>query len=425
MAISMGDALSNSFSIPEQDYVHCLCHPEYCVLDFSGSQDSSNNDSLSSEFPVYDDVSFQELFDQLCLTSREPYEIVSYEGRVALIIVYTLTIVLTLAGNITVLFVLAFRGLKKTELNKYLINLAVSDLCVAIFCMPFSFVQAMLRRWIFSPFMCPLMYFVQQVSVFVSISTLTVVGIGRCIAVRKPIESRMSKSKSKYVIPSLWLMSMGLGSVQLIKARAVLQDEVTGDQFYQCDEWWDEPKDAFVYEIFIIVAAYFIPLVILCGTYCVTGNIIWKRQTLSEEKKDSISVKSKKKVTRMLVVVVSAFAFCWLPLNLFNIITMANTEYLDNTDYHQTTVTLYLFSHWLAMSNSFLNPIIYTFLNDSFRAELNLVFTGVRRRQISSSVTHKLSLSGLSKSRRSFSGNKQLSIPTADAKKIIIPLETE
>lgn len=71
----------------------------------------------------------------------------------------------------------------------------------------------------------------------------------------------------------------------------------------------------------------------------------------------------------MLVIVVTLFAVCWLPLHAFITIIDFHSELID----YQTAAQKHFFIgmfyvvHWLAMSNSFVNPIIYGFLNDGFR----------------------------------------------------------
>ena len=74
-------------------------------------------------------------------------------------------------------------------------------------------------------------------------------------------------------------------------------------------------------------------------------------------------------VIKMLIVVVTLFAICWLPLHAFILLIDFRP---DLTDYQTVSqkhffVIVYSAVHWLAMSNSFVNPIIYGFLHDSFR----------------------------------------------------------
>jgi len=71
----------------------------------------------------------------------------------------------------------------------------------------------------------------------------------------------------------------------------------------------------------------------------------------------------------MLIVVVTLFAVCWLPLHVFNIILdfVPQLRNEDQPEASSIVVAIYTTAHWLAMSNSFVNPIVYGFLNDSFR----------------------------------------------------------
>ena len=74
-------------------------------------------------------------------------------------------------------------------------------------------------------------------------------------------------------------------------------------------------------------------------------------------------------VIKMLVIVVTLFGLCWFPLHLFTIIADFNPQLRSEGKSQTSDVisTVYIAIHWLAMSNSFVNPIVYSFLNDSFR----------------------------------------------------------
>ncbi|VDH92085.1 Hypothetical predicted protein [Mytilus galloprovincialis] len=78
----------------------------------------------------------------------------------------------------------------------------------------------------------------------------------------------------------------------------------------------------------------------------------------------------------MLVIVVTIFGLCWLPLHVFTLVIDFHPEVLDyDTEADEKLLLgIYLGVHWLAMSNSFANPIIYSFTNDNFRADLFTLF---------------------------------------------------
>uniref|UniRef100_A0A914UJ00 G-protein coupled receptors family 1 profile domain-containing protein n=1 Tax=Plectus sambesii TaxID=2011161 RepID=A0A914UJ00_9BILA len=79
------------------------------------------------------------------------------------------------------------------------------------------------------------------------------------------------------------------------------------------------------------------------------------------------NIRAKRKVTRMVMGVVIAFAVCWLPLNICFFFT--GVVYPKNLvgPGGKWMVIFQIFSQVLAYTNSCLNPILYAFLSDNFR----------------------------------------------------------
>ncbi|KAK2145260.1 hypothetical protein NP493_3991g00002 [Ridgeia piscesae] len=71
----------------------------------------------------------------------------------------------------------------------------------------------------------------------------------------------------------------------------------------------------------------------------------------------------------MLAVVVLLFGLCWLPLHVFILLIDFHPELIiySTPEQEKFFIAIYYCVHWLAMSNSFVNPIVYGFLNESFR----------------------------------------------------------
>ena len=75
-------------------------------------------------------------------------------------------------------------------------------------------------------------------------------------------------------------------------------------------------------------------------------------------------------VTKMLMTIVLLFMLCWLPIQLFILVvdlapSLVEQIYTLTDEYIYLAV--FIMCHWLAMANSFMNPIIYCFLNENFR----------------------------------------------------------
>lgn len=73
----------------------------------------------------------------------------------------------------------------------------------------------------------------------------------------------------------------------------------------------------------------------------------------------------------MLVAVVILYAILWLPMNLFqlclNLLCYPETKYQKFCGDPTLLQLLYIIAHFLTVSNTALNPIIYGFTNNRFR----------------------------------------------------------
>lgn len=70
------------------------------------------------------------------------------------ILLYVLIFLLSAFGNLLIIIVLAMNKRMRTVTNSFLLSLAVSDLMMAIFCMPFTLIPNILEDFIFGAAMC-------------------------------------------------------------------------------------------------------------------------------------------------------------------------------------------------------------------------------------------------------------------------------
>ncbi|XP_070545334.1 QRFP-like peptide receptor isoform X1 [Ptychodera flava] len=310
--------------------------------------------------------------DELPSQSVEFDDPISTTGQSVLIAAYSIAIALSLVGNLTVIVVLSRSKRSRSNLNIYLINLAVADIAMAIFCMPFTFMSVMLQEWTFGDFMCPFVYFMQQVSVLASIFTLLVISVGRCRAVESPlsVRTRSPSYRKILMIAVIWILAINISIVELFITRThtAVENNVTR---VICQETWPGNAAApMVYELCYTSISFVIPLIIMCAMYGRIAQQLWNRNVPDNDNKSrhEQQLKMKWKVIRMVVLVVFVFFFCWLPLHVLRIIYHVNEQLI--VVHSKTVVKVYFAVHYLAMSDSFLNPFIYTFLNENFRTDL-------------------------------------------------------
>lgn len=109
-----------------------------------------------------------------------------------------------------------------------------------------------------------------------------------------------------------------------------------------------------------MLTSYAIPLTIICLLYFGMLFRLWK--SVSSTGASRQSLRGKKRVTRMVVVVVGVFAVCWLPIQ--TVLLLKSLHLYQITD---LTVAIQITSHVLGYMNSCVNPILYAFLSDNFR----------------------------------------------------------
>lgn len=107
---------------------------------------------------------------------------------------YTLIFVLALLGNGIVIYVVGTTPRMRTVTNFFIVNLAVGDILMTLFCVPFSFMSVLvLAYWPFGQTLCHLVNYTQAVSVLVSAYTLVAISIDRYMAIMWPLRPRITK----------------------------------------------------------------------------------------------------------------------------------------------------------------------------------------------------------------------------------------
>ncbi|XP_017086382.1 allatostatin-A receptor isoform X2 [Drosophila eugracilis] len=114
------------------------------------------------------------------------------------------------------------------------------------------------------------------------------------------------------------------------------------------------------FQVSFFLSSYVAPLTLICFLYMGMLARLWK--SAPGCKPSAESRKGKRRVTRMVVVVVLAFAICWLPIHVILVLKALNLYGGSHL-----SVIIQIISHVVAYTNSCINPILYAFLSDNFR----------------------------------------------------------
>ncbi|XP_035670172.1 QRFP-like peptide receptor [Branchiostoma floridae] len=199
------------------------------------------------------------------------------------IVVYSLLLLMALVGNSTVIFIVSLNKTMWTPTNFYIMNLAVADLLIALFCMWIHLVQSMIPNWIFGDFMCRFNNFIQGVSVACSILTMTVIAMDRFYAIIFPLKARVTDTNAAVVITFVWIAAIAANVPLLV---------------WCFESWPDYHSHRQAYTMFLFVVIYTIPILVMTGAYVMIGKKLWNKKTpgITIMSMESVQAKIKKKV---------------------------------------------------------------------------------------------------------------------------------
>lgn len=173
----------------------------------STSASTSESHTFTSSFPSSVSTFFStDLESMLLWTIHEP-------GTVALTIMYCLSFLLGLVGNLTSLCVLTNRRSRRlagvSATRNLLLNLAVCDLAVVCVCMPITLGSRIYTAWVYGDLLCRAVPFTQAVSVSASVLTLTVISVNRYYSVRSPLRARSMFTRRRILatVAVVWAVS--------------------------------------------------------------------------------------------------------------------------------------------------------------------------------------------------------------------------
>ncbi|XP_063705139.1 RYamide receptor [Culicoides brevitarsis] len=286
--------------------------------------------------------------------------------QVIIYVMYISILLLALVGNGTVCFIVQSSPRMRTVTNYFIANLAVGDILMSFFCVPFTFISMfILQYWPFGAILCRVVNYSQAVSVFVSAYTLVAISVDRYIAIMWPLRPRITKRYAKCIIFFVWFFAF-LTALPISIMSKLIQPGSWHEQCdrYICGEDWPDPTLNRYYTTALMILQFIIPLCVLVSTYTRIAVAVWGKRPPgeAENSRDQRMHKSKRKMIKMMVTVVIVFTMCWAPFNILGIIVAESGGDSELLPYFWLTF------HWLAMSHSCYNPIIYCYMNARFRS---------------------------------------------------------
>ncbi|XP_008295983.1 neuropeptide FF receptor 1 like 2 [Stegastes partitus] len=317
-----------------------------------------------------------------------PYYQHSLYVAASYILAYSFIFLLCMVGNILVCLIVLENRHMRTVTNLFILNLAISDLLVGIFCIPTTLVDNLITGWPFSNTVCKMSGFVQGVSVSASVFTLVAIAVERFRCIVYPLQPKLTLFVAKAAIVSIWVLAVVImcpAAVALTVEKVPFHYMVYNDDFnqtlplYTCYENFANPQMRKVYTAVLLAHIYLVPLTVITLMYGSIGvklcsSVVANRepqlanaavQAGGRRRGQPMISQKKIRVIKMLIVVALLFMLSWLPL--WTLMMMTDYAGLDREQVDLLASYVFPFAHWLAFSNSSVNPIIYGYYNENFK----------------------------------------------------------
>ncbi|KAK3542832.1 hypothetical protein QTP70_004645 [Hemibagrus guttatus] len=344
------------------------------------------------------------------------------------ILLYSVIFLLSVFGNLLIIVVLVVNKRMRTVTNSFLLSLAVSDLMMAVFCMPFTFIPNLLEDFIFGAAMCKIVAYLMGISVSISTFSLVAIAIERYSAICNPLKSRawQTRSHACKVIAMTWALSFLLMTPYPIFSSLVSYPKPNNITAHMCRHDWPKDQVKQAWCILLLLILFVIPGVVMiiayglisrelyCGiqfemeqkkghsgtrngatatfssgidhgdgcyiqvlkrpnsmemstlTLAASAKVDRPRSNASETK-----LMAKRRVIRMLIVIVTMFFICWMPLYSVN----TWKAFHPPSAHRVLSGAPISFIHLLSYTSACVNPIIYCFMNKRFRKALLTTFS--------------------------------------------------
>ena len=284
--------------------------------------------------------------------------------RITVPIVFGLISVFGLVGNSLVIFVVLGNKQMRSTTNILIVSLAFADLIFIIICVPFTATEYVMPIWPFGDAWCKVVRYAVYVSVYVSIYTLVLMSLDRYLAVVHPVSSLKIRTKDNacIVVAITWVFFL-LCHTPLLFQYGHYEYVYYGELRSACTnvKSIEQPEISKMFFASFLGFGYLLPLSLICVLYGLMLRRLLYGVVPGGGPRTSNS-RPRKRVTRLVVIVVVVFAICWLPIQIIFML-----QHFGNYSTSILSAGIQMVANCLAYMNSCVNPVIYTFLSETYR----------------------------------------------------------
>ncbi|KAK3755849.1 hypothetical protein QZH41_003940 [Actinostola sp. cb2023] len=312
-----------------------------------------------------------------CLGDSDVFKIVS-------VVLYAVIFVVSLFGNILVIFVVYRNKSLRNSTNYFIVNMSVSDLFIPILVIP-RVIKEIARgsmAWDISgltgEILCKTVFFLSDATPLVSILSLVCISCDRFCAVMFPLRNKTYIPRS-VLIALTWIISFGVLAPYFYTFRLTDND----GEIYCYLSWspaFDQVKTHKAYATFTIVTFIIIPFFMLSFIYLVISILLINQKVIGDlrsEKGRAMRNRKTRTVVKLAFTIVLASALCFGPYGVLLLLLAFKFQFEVPEDC--TWRLCWSVAQFLAYSNAAVNPTIYFIYVQNYKKELKRILSYMSR----------------------------------------------
>ena len=282
----------------------------------------------------------------------------------------------SLAGNAVIGIIVYKRKTMRKPNNYLIVNMAMSDLLVPIFLIPWEIQKLYIDSWLISgplgQALCKLVAFARDVSFLVSVQSLVLIAVDRFGAVVVPLRYPLISSKlCPFFILATWIVAMAVISPYLFAMELF---EYPGGRL-GCRLRWEEVfGDSFEsYFMVNLMVFIFMPFVLISILSII---IFLKLKSLKIPSEQSANAETEQRrqrehhVLKMATAIMSGFAIRALPVLIRYLLVSFAPDMIMSCGFKHFSSVAFL----MVNLNCALNPCICLIFSSSYREGLKTLF---------------------------------------------------
>ncbi|KAM7005592.1 opsin-1, short-wave-sensitive 2 [Tautogolabrus adspersus] len=246
----------------------------------------------------------------------------------------------------------------RSHLNYILVNLAVANLIVSCVGSSTCFYCFFRRYMAVGPIGCKIEGFAVTLGGMVSLWSLAVVAFERWLVVCKPLGNFAFKPQHAIACcAATWVFALIAATPPLFGWSRYIPEGMQcscGPDWYTTNNKWN--NESYVYFLFGFCFAVPFSTII----FCYSQLLLVLKSAAKAQAESASTQKAEREVSRMVVIMVIGFLFCWAPYAIFALWVVNNRG--QSFDLRLATLP-----SCMAKASTVYNPVIYILLNKQFR----------------------------------------------------------